>query len=246
MRKDICCIGHITHDKIVTPKSTAHMPGGTAFYFSKAMNCFTDIDYTLLTAVGEADMSVVEDLRREGVAVDVMPSPSSVYFENIYGDNPDNRTQRVLSKANPFTLDFVREVEADIFHLGSLLADDFPKEVMEVLTGFTDAEKAARELHSWGVKEVLLTFGSMGSIIFDGKEFHTIPAYVPREVADATGCGDTYMTGYLYRRAKNDSIDEAGRFAAAMSTLKIEKMGPFQGTEEMVRRCMEKAEQKHI
>ena len=249
------------------------MPGGTAFYFSKAMNCFTDIDYALLTAVGEADMSVVEDLRREGVAVDVMPSPSSVYFENIYGDNPDNRTQRVLSKANPFTLDFVREVEADIFHLGSLLADDFPKgdkdvfavdwpekhEVlrhvhflkaneheMEVLTGFTDAEKAARELHSWGVKEVLLTFGSMGSIIFDGKEFHTIPAYVPREVADATGCGDTYMTGYLYRRAKNDSIDEAGRFAAAMSTLKIEKMGPFQGTEEMVRRCMEKAEQKHI
>ena len=96
------------------------------------------------------------------------------------------------------------------------------------------------------MKEVLLTFGSMGSIIFDGKEFHTIPAYVPREVADATGCGDTYMTGYLYRRAKNDSIDEAGRFAAAMSTLKIEKMGPFQGTEEMVRRCMEKAEQKHI
>ncbi len=296
MKHELCCIGHITHDKIVTPKSTAHMPGGTAFYFSKAMNCFTDIDYALLTAVGEADMSVVEDLRREGVAVDVMPSPSSVYFENIYGDNPDNRTQRVLSKANPFTLDFVREVEADIFHLGSLLADDFPKEVveylagkslvsadsqgylrevrdkdvfavdwpekhevlrhvhflkaneheMEVLTGFTDAEKAARELHSWGVKEVLLTFGSMGSIIFDGKKFHTIPAYVPREVADATGCGDTYMTGYLYRRAKNDSIDEAGRFAAAMSTLKIEKMGPFQGTEEMVRRCMEKAEQKHI
>ena len=111
------------------------MPGGTAFYFSKAMNCFTDIDYALLTAVGEADMSVVEDLRREGVAVDVMPSPSSVYFENIYGDNPDNRTQRVLSKANPFTLDFVREVEADIFHLGSLLADDFPKEVVEYLAG---------------------------------------------------------------------------------------------------------------
>lgn len=294
MKYELCCIGHITHDKIVTPKNIAHMPGGTAFYFSKAMTCFPDIDYALLTAVGSEDMHMVEDLRKDGVVVNVMPSDSSVYFENIYGDNPDKRTQRVLSKASPFTLDFVQCVDANIFHLGSLLADDFPKEVveylskkslvsadsqgylrevrdkdvfavdwpekhevlkhvhflkaneheMEVLTGFTDAEKAARELYSWGVKEVLLTFGSMGSLIFDGKDFHPIPAYIPREITDATGCGDTYMAGYLYRRAKNDSIDEAGHFAAAMSTLKIEKMGPFQGTEAMVRACMKNAKQK--
>ena len=28
---DICCIGHITLDKIVTPKQTAYMPGGTSY-----------------------------------------------------------------------------------------------------------------------------------------------------------------------------------------------------------------------
>ena len=28
---DLCCIGHITLDKIVTPKNTVHMAGGTAF-----------------------------------------------------------------------------------------------------------------------------------------------------------------------------------------------------------------------
>ena len=31
-----------------------------------------------------------------------------------------------------------------------------------------------------------------------------------------------------------------------MSTLKIEKMGPFQGTEKMVRDCMAKARQKSL
>lgn len=31
---DICCIGHITLDKIVTPKQTTYMPGGTSYYFS--------------------------------------------------------------------------------------------------------------------------------------------------------------------------------------------------------------------
>jgi sugar/nucleoside kinase (ribokinase family) len=34
------------------------------------------------------------------------------------------------------------------------------------------------------------------------------------------------MAGYLYRRAKGVSIEEAGNFAAALSTLKIEHSGP--------------------
>jgi sugar/nucleoside kinase (ribokinase family) len=64
--------------------------------------------------------------------------------------------------------------------------------------------------------------------------YYDIPAYAPREVVDATGCGDTYMTGYLYRRALGDSYEQAGKFAAAMSTLKLEKTGPFSRTEAEV------------
>jgi sugar/nucleoside kinase (ribokinase family) len=47
---------------------------------------------------------------------------------------------------------------------------------------------------------------------------------------DATGCGDTYMAGYLYQRVRGAAIREAGEFAAAMATLKIEASGPFTGT----------------
>jgi len=52
------------------------------------------------------------------------------------------------------------------------------------------------------------------------------------------------MTGYLYKRAKGASIEEAGCFAAAMTTLKIEGIGPFNGTKEDVLRCLETAEQR--
>ena len=38
-------------------------------------------------------------------------------------------------------------------------------------------------------------------------------------------------------------IEEAGRFAAAMSTLKIEKSGPFNGNKEDVFHCIETAEE---
>lgn len=33
----ICCIGHITHDKIITPNTEVDMPGGTSYYFAHAM-----------------------------------------------------------------------------------------------------------------------------------------------------------------------------------------------------------------
>lgn len=292
---DLCCIGHITLDKIVTPRNTVHMAGGTAFYFSHAIKHFNDIDFTLITALAESEMKEVERLRSEGIDVSVMPSKHSVYFENIYGENQDNRTQRVLAKADPFSIDYLKDAEAKIFHLGSLLADDFSLDVvkymagkglvsadsqgylrevrnenvyaidweekeealkyihflkaneheMEVLTGFSDVNSAARRLYEWGVKEVLITLGSLGSVIYDGQTFHRIPAYKPREVVDATGCGDTYMTGYLYQRAKGAGIEESARFAAAMSTLKIEASGPFSGTKEDVIHCMETAEQRY-
>lgn len=291
---DLCCIGHITLDKVVTPKNTVHMPGGTSFYFSHAIKHFDDIHYTLITAIAESEMGVVEDLRSQGIEVTVMPSKYSVYFENIYGENQDNRTQRVLAKADPFIVEQFSKVDAKVFHLGSLLADDFSLEVvkylsgkglvsvdsqgylrevrdthvyavdwndklealkyihflkaneheMEVLTGYSDVKSAAIQLYEWGVKEVLITLGSMGSVIYDGKTFHQIPAYKPREVVDATGCGDTYMTGYLYMRAKGAGIEESGKFAAAMSTLKIEDLGPFKGTKENVINCMKTAEQR--
>lgn len=96
------------------------------------------------------------------------------------------------------------------------------------------------------MKEVLLTFGSMGSVIYDGTTFHKIPAYLPKEVVNATGAGDTYMAGYLYKRAKGAGIEEAGRFAAAMTTLKIEGIGPFDGTKEDIERCQETAEQVYL
>ncbi|MDR1371290.1 MAG: PfkB family carbohydrate kinase [Dysgonamonadaceae bacterium] len=285
MRKhDLCCIGHITLDKVVTPKNIVYMPGGTSFYCSHAIRHFNDIDYKLVTSLAESEMKTVHDLRDKGVNVKAITSKNSVYFENIYGENQDSRTQRVLAKADPFAIEHIDDVNSGIFLLGALLADDFPVELveylsekaavaidcqgylrevrnenvfaidwndkeivlrhvhflkvneieMEVITGFTDIKKGAQQLYDWGVKEVLITLGSMGSVIYDGCTFYKIPAYVPSDVVDATGCGDTYLTGYLYQRAKGAEIQSAGEFAAAMATIKIEASGPFNGSKEDV------------
>ena len=109
---------------------------------------------------------------------------------------------------------------------------------LEVLTGIADIREGAKILAAWGVKEVVVTLGSVGSVIYTGGVFCEIPVYKPADVVDATGCGDTYMAGYLARRIKGDDIEASGKFASAMAALKIERSGPFEGTEEDVREMM--------
>jgi sugar/nucleoside kinase (ribokinase family) len=110
---------------------------------------------------------------------------------------------------------------------------------MEVLTGHSDVYSGAKTLADWGVKEVIITLGSKGSVILHQGVYYSIPAYYPVSVEDATGCGDTYMAGYLYQRTKGAGIQQAGEFAAAMATLKIESSGPFTGTKEDVYALLE-------
>jgi sugar/nucleoside kinase (ribokinase family) len=286
---DICCIGHITLDKVVTAATVKHMAGGTAFYFSNAISNMP-VQYKLVTALAETEMQEVAKLRAKGIEVKALRSTHSVYFENIYAENQDNRTQRVLQKADAFTISDLLDVDAKVFHLGALLADDMSTELikalsgraqvsvdaqgylrevvnndvhaidwadkkealqyvdilkvneheLEVLTGYTNIRDGAKILADWGVKEVVATLGSLGSVIYDDKVFYDIPAYKPIAVVDATGCGDTYMAGYLYKRAKGAGIQQAGEFAAAMAGLKIEASGPFSGTEEDVVEMLER------
>lgn len=297
----IILIGHITHDHIVTPNIDLHIPGGTAWYAGWAMHHllsslpqgYPTVDYHLITSVGPADESSVDTLTKAGVKVHNIPSPSTVYFENRYGENMNNRQQRVLSRSRSFSWDSLQSVistimgadaSRPIFLLGSLLADDFSLDVirhlhaigkvvvdvqgylrevvgeevraidwtdkcealpyidilktneyeMEVLTGHNDPIKAARQLCEWGVDEVLLTFGDLGSIIYhadsDTVSHVSIPAYQPHPLVDATGCGDTYTTAYILRRAQGASALDAGRFAAATATIKLQRSGPFEAT----------------
>lgn len=280
----ICCIGHITNDKIVTPRSVNYLPGGTAWYFSYALSKL-DVNYLLLTSLAEADMRYVTLLRDKGVQVKVQPGSSTVFFENIYGGNPDDRTQNVLQTADTFSAGQLEGIGAKIFHLGPLLADDisfdfiralsakgrisldvqgylrkvvnqkvYPADwpqkqqalqyvdilkadvaELQALTGCATVTGGAETVARWGVKEVVITDGSKGSAIYAEGQWHTIPAYPPQTIIDATGCGDTYMAGYLYRRIKGDPIQQAAEFAAAMAGLKTAANGAFEGTEEDVK-----------
>ncbi len=257
------------------------MAGGTSFYMAHGMHHLSqDFPFQLVTKIGQESQEEVDHLRQMNIDVVSYSSPHSVFFENHYGLNSNQRTQRVLAKAAPFTIEEMEPLAAEVFHLGSLLADDFSPEIVKFLAqkgcisidvqGYlrevrgekvyavdwkdmdavlpyvdivklnehemyaimhtNDPKIVAEKLASYGVREVIITLGSYGSLIYADKTCYEIPAYTPRKIVDATGCGDTYSTGYLYMRSQGATFQEAGRFASAMCTLKLEHNGPFEGS----------------
>lgn len=94
MKYDLCCIGYITLDKVVTPQKTVHMPGGTSFYFAHAIKHLSTEGFQLVTALADSEMPVVDDLRKQNIEVKVLPSARSICFENIYGEDTNERKQR--------------------------------------------------------------------------------------------------------------------------------------------------------
>lgn len=281
---DICCIGHLTRDHIVTPDSDIYMPGGTSYYVSLGMVALRPevhgLSYKLVTSLAEKDMALADELTNRGIDTTVIPSRETMFFENIYGTNLNIRSQRVTATADAFRPNDLRDINAKYVILGSLLAEDFSIEIFEhfhrksilavdaqgflrsvrnqhvydtdwswkkealkhtdilkinqregeILTGESDMETICAKLAEWGVREILLTLGDKGSLIFRDGIVHRIAASHTDAVIDTTGCGDTYMMGYIFQRTLGADIQQAGQFASVVSAMKLANHGPFNGS----------------
>ncbi|MBT3275726.1 MAG: carbohydrate kinase, partial [Spirochaetales bacterium] len=98
----------------------------------------------------------------------------------------------------------------------------------EILTGESDRIRAARILFEQGAGEVMVTHNTE-VLVFDGSAVHRAP-FTPRNLSGRTGRGDTCFAAYLARRLNHEPGD-AVRFAAALTSIKMESPGPFSGNE---------------
>lgn len=101
----------------------------------------------------------------------------------------------------------------------------------EVAAGTSDREEAAKIFHRLGAKEVMVTHSSE-VILYNGKQMFRAP-FNPDNLSGRTGRGDTCFISYVCWR-RTHGIEESLRYAAALTSLKMEKPGPFLGTQEEV------------
>jgi len=94
----------------------------------------------------------------------------------------------------------------------------------EFLTGETDIYKAAKFYAEMGPREIVLTHKD-GLLIYAYGRFHEMNFY-PAHLDGRSGRGDTCIGTYVAKRLSM-APREAGIWAAAVTSLKMEHLGPF-------------------
>ena len=84
--------------------------------------------------------------------------------------------------------------------------------------------KAIESFHKMGVKDVIVTLGSKGSLVCQGNEQIMVEALIVKAV-DATAAGDTFCGAVCVALSEGKTLEEAARFATKASALTVQKMG---------------------
>ena len=157
---------------------------------------------------GEVGIDVLKALRRPGVLIGL----------DVQGYVRIRRDDGVLEHTHwpeiGETLAFVDVLKTDAVEA-------------ESLTGTADHEAAARILAAHGPREIVLTHRDGLLVLADGKVHEA--RFTPRELRGRSGRGDTCLGSYMTWRLEADPA-QAILWAAAATSLKLEKEGPLTAT----------------
>lgn len=92
------------------------------------------------------------------------------------------------------------------------------------ITDWESAERAAQALIGKGVQNVVLTLGSQGALVCDGRSFERIPAQKVKAV-DTTAAGDTFNGAMCVALSEGASLSDAVRFASRASAIAVTRLG---------------------
>lgn len=175
------------------------------------------------------------------MALDEIPDIKArvIMITGIIAGEVDLPVVQALARRAPIAMDvqgFVRVPEGDdlVFKpwadidegLGAVTYLKVDRAEAEHITGETDLRAAALKLAAYGPKEIVITQSSGPTVYAEGEFFQA--RFTPRSLAGRTGRGDTCFSAYVGRRLTAGPL-EATRWAAAVTTLKQEKPGPWQG-----------------
>ena len=120
-----------------------------------------------------------------------------------------------------------REVPSELFSYISLMTPNQTETAfMSGLPVETEADlaRAVEALHSYGVRDFVVTLGAKGSLVFTGGKAVRVPA-CQVEAVDATAAGDTFCGALCVALSKGKDLVEAARFATKASALTVQRPG---------------------
>ena len=188
------------------------------------------------TCIGQGDSFKIEDIKDFDTNI--------YHFAGlIYGDF-DGEIIKWASKRGKVAVDVQALLRHANRETGEMYFEDWAekKEILpyidylktdaaeaEILTGLTDRKEAAKLLHEWGAKEVVITHNTE-VLAYDGSNFYTCPIRA-RNLSGRSGRGDTTFAAYITER-QQESMEKALLWATATVSTKMEAPGPYKRKRE--------------
>jgi ribokinase len=88
-----------------------------------------------------------------------------------------------------------------------------------------DAERAAGQLLSRGVRNVILTRGAAGALVKTASITESIEAFDAGPVIDTTGAGDAFNGGLAVALSEGLGVAEATRFGCVVAGISVTRHG---------------------
>lgn len=111
----------------------------------------------------------------------------------------------------------------------------------EWLTGETDLYRAVKVYSDFGPDEIVLTHKD-GLLVYAMGDIYEF-GFFPAQLVGRSGRGDTCIGAYMAKRFTSNP-SEAGAWAAAVTSLKMEHLGPFSGSIDDVEKLMQRKYQR--
>jgi sugar/nucleoside kinase (ribokinase family) len=153
---------------------------------------------------GEVGIDVIEALRKKEV---LLAADAQGFVRVLEGEELTKKPWEEMQE----TLALLDIIKADAVEA-------------EFLTGESDIYKAAQLFAGMGPREIVLTHKG-GLLIYADGQFYAMKFY-PQQLNGRSGRGDTCLGAYVTMRLSK-SPQAAGIWAAALTSLKMEKQGPF-------------------
>ena len=187
----------------------SYEPLGFAGLFKKEEIIDIDTKFFVIGPIiaGEVDLKLLKHLKT------IYPKNLCLDIQGFIRFRDDNKVYY-----SPPTLKEKKEI---ISNINVLKVDQTEA---EILTGQKIIKKAAQEILKLGPKEILITHENGISVY--GPNFSYNFPWKNRSSLGRTGRGDTAFISYLGSRIKN-APEESLKFAAALTSLKLENPGPF-------------------
>jgi len=216
------------------------------FYKGEGMNT----DYILEDEARETGVALilVDEKSAQNEIVVVPAACSNITMDEVEKCRPLIENASILLLQHEINFDAQYKV-IDIAHkagvkivLNPAPACEVPEEILakidivtpneteaQVLTGvevktLEDAQKAAKVFIEKGVKNVVITMGSLGAFATDGVKSELVPRLSVNAI-DTTGAGDAFNGGFVMALSEGRDLFEALRYGNATGALSVTKLG---------------------